>query len=52
MRKGKGLERICKPLLQSKAKLSLPKLSVKFKCQIWFKITKNIAKKCLDVSSL
>ena len=50
--KGKGSERVCKPLLGSKAKPSPPKQSfVKFKCQIWFEITKNFAKKCLDVSS-
>ena len=26
--------------------------SVKFECQIWSKITKKLAKKCLDASSL
>ena len=41
-----------KPLLESKAKPSLPKQSVKFKCQIWLKITKKFAKNCLDASSL
>ena len=50
---GKGLETVCKPLLGSKAKPLPPKQSVKFKCQIWSKIiTKKLAKKCLDVSSL
>ena len=29
-----------------------PKQSVKFKCQIWFKITKKFAKKHLNASSL
>ena len=38
--------------LGSTAKLSPPKQSVKFKCQIWLKITKNLAKKCLDAPSL
>ena len=50
--KRKGLGRVCKPLLRFKAKPSPPKQSVKFKCQIWFKITKKLAKKCLDASSL
>ena len=39
-------------LLGSKAKPSPPKQSVKLKCQIWSKITKKFAKKCLDASSL
>ena len=47
----KGLERVCKPLLGSKAKPLPQKQYVKFKCQIWFKITKKLAKKCLDASS-
>ena len=52
--KGKGidLERVCKPLLGSKAKLLLPKQSVKLKCKIWSEITKRFVKKCLDASSL
>ena len=49
--KGKGLEKVCKPLLGSKAKPSPPKHYVKFKCQIWFRITKKCAEKCLDASS-
>ena len=44
---GKGF----KPLSESEAKPSPPEQSVKFKCQIWFKITKKCAKKCLDVPS-
>ena len=47
----KSLERVCKPLLGPKAKPSPPKQSVKFKCQVWFEITKKFAKKCLDASS-
>ena len=43
----KGLERVCKRLLDSKAKPSPPKPSVKFKSQIWLKITKEFVKKCL-----
>ena len=43
--KRKGLERVCKPLLESKAKPSLLKQLVKFKCQIWCEITKKFAKK-------
>ena len=35
-----GLERVCKSLLTPKAKPLSPKQSVKFKCQMWFKITK------------
>ena len=35
--------------LGSTAKLSPPKQSVKFKCQIWFEITKIFAKKCLEM---
>ena len=46
--KSKGLERVCKPLLESNAKPFPAKQSVKFKCKIWSKITKNFAKKCLD----
>ena len=46
------LERVCKLLLRSKAKFSLSKQSVKFKCQIRFEIAKKYAKKYLDVSSL
>ena len=42
---------ISRYLLESKAKPS-PKQSVKFKCKIWSKITKQVAKKCLDASSL
>ena len=49
---GKGLERVCRPLLGSKAKPLLPKQSVKFKCKIWSKTTKKFVKKCLDASSL
>ena len=45
---GDGLQAV----IGSKAKPSPPKQSVKFKCQIWSKITKNFAKNCLDVSSL
>ena len=48
----KGLERVCKPLSISIAKPSPPKLSIKFKRQIWSEITKQFAKKCLDASSL
>ena len=51
-RKGEGLERICESLLESKIKPFPPKLSVKFECQIWPKITKKFAKKGLDGSSL
>ena len=40
--------RIFKPLLESKAKPSPPEQSVKFEC----KITKKLAKKCRDASSL
>ena len=47
-----GLERVCKPLLGSKAMILPPKQSVKFKCQIWSEITIKLAKKCLDASSL
>ena len=50
--KKKGLKRVCKLSLGSKAKPSPPKPSVKFKCQIWSEITKELAKKCLDASSL
>ena len=46
--KQKGLERVFKPLLAFKAKLSPPKTI----CQIWFKTTNKFAKKCLDASSL
>ena len=48
----KGLERVCRQLLGFKEKPSSLKLSIKFKCQIWSKITKKLAKKCLDASSL
>ena len=47
--KREGLERVCKPLLRSKAKPFPPKQSVKFK---WSEISKKFAKKCLDASSL
>ena len=50
--KGNDLERVCKPLLGSKAKPLSPKQSVKYKCKIRVEITKKFAKKCLDVSSL
>ena len=50
--KGKVWRRVCKQLLESKAKLAPPKESVKLKCQLWPEITKNFAKKCLDASSL
>ena len=40
-RKGKGLERVCSPLLESKAKPLPPKQSVKFTCQMLTKITKK-----------
>ena len=43
---------ICKPLLESKAKLSPQKSVEKFKCQIWSDIARKLAKKCLDASSL
>ena len=49
--KGNDLERVCKPLLRSKAKPLSPKQSVKFKCKIWLKITRKFANKCLDASS-
>ena len=48
----KGLERICKPLLESKAKTYPLKQSVKFKCKIWSKVTKKLDLKGLDASSL
>ena len=41
-----------KPILGSKATPSPPKQSVKFKNQVWHEITKKLAKKCLDASSL
>ena len=41
-----------KPLLGSTAKPLSPKQSVKFKCQILSEITKKLAKKWLDASSL
>ena len=51
--KSQDLQRVGKPLVGSKATPSPPKLSVKFKCQIWSEITKKLAKKkCLDASSL
>ena len=46
------LERGCKPLLRSKTKPLPPKQYVKFKCQIWSEVTKMLAKKGLDASSL
>ena len=52
MRDEKGLERVCKPFLGSKAKLSPPKQSVTFKCRMWSENTEKFARKCLDVSSL
>ena len=48
----KKLKRVCKSLLEFKAKPLLAKQSGKFKCQIWLKITKKFGKKCLDASSL
>ena len=51
-RKRKGLERVCMLLLESKAKPLPPKQSVKFKCQMWSKITNDFARKDLDTSSL
>ena len=50
--KRKSLERVCKSLLEPKAKPLPLKQSVKLKCEIWSKITKKCAKKCLDASSL
>ena len=47
--KKKGLERVCKPSLGSKAKPSPPKPFVT--CQIWSEITEKFVKKCLDASS-
>ena len=44
-------DRVCKPLLESKANPSPPKQSVEFKCQTWPEIIKKLAKKCLDESS-
>ena len=44
----KVLKRVFKPSLESKAKPSPPQQFVKCKCQIWSKITKKFAKKCLD----
>ena len=44
MREEKGLQSVCKLLLESKTKIL-------FKRQILFKITKKFAKKRLDVSS-
>ena len=38
--------------LGSTANISPLKQSVKFKCQIRFEITKKVAKKCLDASTL
>ena len=40
-----GLERVCKLLLESKAKPLPPKQYAKFKCQIWSEKTKKLAKK-------
>ena len=50
--KGNNLEKVCKSLLGSKAKLLAPKQSVKLKCKAWSEITKKFAKKLLDVFSL
>ena len=50
--KRRGLERVCKPILGSKAKPLAPRQSVKFGCMIWSEITKKVAEKCLDASSL
>ena len=48
----KGLERVCKLLLESKAKPLPPKQSIKFKCQKWFEIAKKFDKKCLNAPRL
>ena len=48
----KSLERVCKPLLGSKAMPSPPKQSMKFECQTWLEITKKFAKNIPDESSL
>ena len=45
---GEGLQ----SLLRSNAKPLPLTQSVKFKCNIWSKITKEFAKKCLDATSL
>ena len=45
-------ERFREGLQAVKAKPLPSKQSGKFKCQIWFKITKKIAIKCLDAPSL
>ena len=50
--KWEDLERVCKLSLGSKAKPLPPKQSVKFKCHMWCKITKNFVKKRLDAFSL
>ena len=50
--KRKGLQRVCKLLLESKTKPLLPKQSVKFKCQIGSEIIKKFGKKCLGAFSL
>ena len=50
-KKKKNLEKVCKQLLESRAKPLPLKQSVKFKCQIWFQITKKFTKKCPDASS-
>ena len=50
--KMKGLERVYKLLLGSKEKMLSPNQSVKFLCQTRSKITKKVAKKYLDASSL
>ena len=49
---GKGLERVFKLILRSKANFLPVKQSVKFKCKIWSEITKKFAKKRQDASSL
>ena len=46
------LEKVCEPLLGSKAKPLPLKQSVKFKCPTWSDITNKFARKCLDASSL
>ena len=39
--KEKGLERVCKPLLESNAQPSPPKQSVKFECQTQPELLRN-----------
>ena len=50
--RSKGLERVCELLLEPKAKPSPPKHSLKFKYQMWSKITNKFANKCLAAPSL